>query len=234
MIPRLLATAVALTILTVGVVIGLEAAGVLFQKGVQEPAIASMLSPHSPEDLAVDDVTPPQEDEGLAELLLQAEFHRRDAEWEEATGQAADEDRKLADALRWAERYGAQKRPRQQAAVLRLPLEAAANPPGLTDPGEGKPPEPVSAAPPPRKAVAVPTMVDEQRPADLKPAKARAEDRARPSRRQGPPPPARTKAHRAGAGHDGSIRCPFLAWLHDVFAPAASAAHVPSLRRRAA
>lgn len=234
MIPRLLATAVALTILTVGAIIGLEAVGVLFQKGVQEPAIASMLSPHSPEDLAADGVTPPQEDEGLAELLLQAEFHRREAEREEAARQAADEDRKLADALRWAERYRARHGPGQQVAVLVVPLEAATAPSGLAGPNKGKPPEPEAVAPSLPEAVAEPASVDKQRQADLKLAKSEAEDRARPIGPQGRPRPARTRAHRAGVGHDGGFRCPFLAWLQEVLAPpAASAARLPTPRRRA-
>jgi hypothetical protein len=209
MIRRLLLTAATSALLVVCTIIALEALGLLFQRGTPEPVINSVLTPDIPEESAVTLFWKRQDELALARI--QAEQERLyEAEQQEAARQAGDEERSLADALRWAEQYR-----RRREAEVKL---AALGPPPVTDArGQVEPQPDAAVEPQPR-----PQQTRELKLAAATAATARVHRTAyRPAAR-----PDRPRVARRGASRDTAAGCPLLGWIETLMAP-------PSPRRRA-
>src|SRR5262245_20364565 len=105
---------VMLAVLTFGATVGLEAVGLLFQSGTPEPGSGNIQPRDHPE------VMPPQahQEPILAEKPgdTEEELRPHETDHQEAAGQAQDEERKTADAHRWAERY--RRKTQQRLAAL--------------------------------------------------------------------------------------------------------------------
>jgi len=243
MIRGLLATTATLSILTVSAVVGLEAVGVLFQGGQLEPTIASVQMRDDPEARVAALLLLRQEEGDLAQLHRQAEQERREAERQEAGSQAQDEERKAADAHRWAERYRRRHEPEQQLAALTPKREVASLTDAQTErkPPQYKTPEPKLAGPQPH--LAIESLGGGVADATRSPARSQPEVCAAicltKSTDQRPPAaprlsvrPDRAKSNRATAG--GNPACPLLGWLQAAMAqPAPAAAPRTAARRRA-
>jgi hypothetical protein len=196
MIRRLLATAATSAILVAGAMVALEAVGLLFQKATPEPVIANVHVREVPEETAPARLWKRQEELELARLKAEAE-RRQEAERQEASRQAEDEDeeRKLADALRWAEEYRLEHEGRQKVAAL--------GPPPVVD-------APVAVEPQP-----VPPQTHDSK---LTPAVAEPE-RDTPTTRRPSATPNRAGSMRRGSSRPTSAGCPLLGWLQAVVAP---------------
>src|SRR5262245_747877 len=116
MIRKLMATTASSAILLLGAVVGLEAVGLIFRGSPPQPRIASIQTGlDDPEALAAA-LLWRQQEQDMAEARRKAEeeLRRFEAGRQDAAGQAREEEGRLADALRWAERY------RQRQAEVRL------------------------------------------------------------------------------------------------------------------
>jgi len=209
MIRRLLATAATSALLVVCTIIALEALGLLFQRGTPEPVIGNTAIADIPEESAVALLWKRQDQLALARL--QAEQQRRhEAEQQEALAQAEDEERNLADALRWAEQYRL-----KHGAEVKV---AALGPPAVTD-ARGQ-----------AEAQAEPSVGPQRRPQltrDLKLAAAVAETgRVHRTAHRPAARPDRPRAVRRGDARGTAAGCPLLGWIETMMAP-------PSPRRRA-
>jgi hypothetical protein len=195
MIRKLLATAATSAVLVAATIIALEAAGLLFRQGTPEPVIANVHVREVPEEAAPALLWKRQEELALARLKADQEERRREAERQDAAGQVEDEERKLADALRWAEAYRGKHEGVQKVAAL--------GPPPVVDAPAAAEPQPVP--PQTREPKLTPAVAEPERggPATHRPL-------ARPGR-AGP--------MRRGSGHRASAGCPFLRWLQAVVAP---------------
>lgn len=197
MIRRLLATAATSAILVAAAIIALEAAGLLFRQGTPEPVLANVHLREVPEETAPALLWKRQEELALARLKAEQEERRQEAERQDTGRQAQDEERKLADALRWAEAYRRKREGGQQVAAL--------SPPPVVD-------APAAAEPQP-----VPPQTGEPK---LTPAVADPE-RGSPTTHRPSAGPGRAGPMRSGAGRRASAGCPFLRWLQAVVAPPA-------------
>jgi hypothetical protein len=197
MIRRLLATGATSAILVAAAIVALEATGLLFQKGTPEPVIANVHVREVPEETAPALLWKRQEELELARLKRAQEEVWREAERLDADRQADDEERKLADALRWAEAYRRKREGGQKVAALW--------PPPVMDTPAAAEPQPV----PPQT-----------RDPKLSPAVAEPE-RGTPTTHRPSARPGRAGSMRRGAGPQTSAGCPFLGWLQAVVAPSA-------------
>jgi hypothetical protein len=195
MIRRLLATVATSAILVAAAMVALEATGLLFQKGTPEPVIANIHVREVPEETAPALVWKRQEELELARLKGAQEEVRLEAERLEAARQTEDEERRLADALRWAEAYRRGREGGQKVAAL--------SPPPVVDAPAVAEPRPV----PPQ------TRDPKLTPAAAGPAR-ETPTTHRPSAR-----PGRAGPVRGGAVRRISAGCPFLGWLQAVVAP---------------
>lgn len=206
-----MATTASSALLLVGAIVGLEALGLIFRGSPPQPRIASIQTGlEDPEALAAALLWQRQE-EGQAEAWRKAEeeLRRFEAAGQDAAGQAEAEKRRLADALRWAERY------RQRQAEVHLAqarVAALGRPQAMVKPPEAA--APAQPQLPPKQAAP-------QQPGEVKLAAAAGEPALPPQAQHRPSGrPAwtrRTDAHRAGRSG-----CPFLRWLQAVVAPPTS------------
>ena len=177
--------------------VALEAAGLLFQKGTPEAVIANVHVREVPEETAAALLWKRQEELELARLKGEQEELRLEAERLEAGRQAEDEERKLADALRWAEAYRRRRDGGRKVAAL--------GPPPVVDASADVEPQPV----PPQT-----------RDPKLTPAVA-APERGTPTTHRPSARPGRAGSTRRATGRRTSAGCPFLGWLQGVAAPPA-------------
>lgn len=194
MIRRLLATAATSAILLAGAIIALEAVGLLFRRGAPEPVIANVHIWEVPEQSAPALLWKRQDELELARLRREEEERRREAERQASE---VDEERGLADALRWAEAY---RRKRE----TKLKVAALGPPPMLDSPWQVD----VQPAPPQARDLKITATVAEP-------------ERDTPTV---PPPsarPDRAKSVRRDSSRANGIGCPFLGWLAAVMAPPA-------------
>jgi hypothetical protein len=187
MIRRLLATAATSAILLAGAIIALEAVGLLFRKGTPEPVIANVHIRPVPEESAPALLWKRQDELELARL-------RREAEQQAS---AADEERALADALRWADAYR-----RKRESELKV---AALGPSPMLDSSRQVDVQP---APPQDRDLKLTASVAEPERS--------THTVLRPSAR-----PDRARSVRRGSRRASGTGCPFLGWLAAVMAPAA-------------
>jgi len=191
MIRRLLATAATSAILLAGAIIALEAVGLLFRRGTPEPVIANVHIRPVPEESAPALLWKRQDELELARLRREEEG-RHEAERSEA-----DEERALADALRWAEAYR-----RKRETELKV---AALGPPPMFDSSRQVDVQP--APPQDRDLKLTATLAGPERNTHAV---------LRPSAR-----PDRARSVRRGFRRANGIGCPFLGWLAAVMAPPA-------------
>ena len=240
MIKQWVAAAVTLAVLTFGAVIALEAVGLLFQPGAPEPKVGSL----QPRDVPEAKLQQQHEEGSLAQPPGHAERERqgREAEHLEAAKQALDEERKTADAHRWAERY--RREAEQPLAVLGDKVRLAER---ATETGQ------VEHTGPPysiKEAALVGALGepgsgrldaghgdDTKQPAKgcMTPCQVKAPEAKGGVRLVRLPfvRPGQVKRSGAGAADRGSVACPLLGWLQGVMARPAPP--VPaSARRRAA
>jgi hypothetical protein len=200
MIRKLMATIASSAILLLGALVGLEALGLIFRVDPPQLRIASIRTGlDDPEALAAALLWQQQEaDSAEARRKAEDELRRFEAARQDPAGQAREEERRLADALRWAERY------RQRQAEVRLtPARVAAlhQPQAVAKPPEAA--EPAGQPQPPPQPIRDVKLVAATEP--LAPPRAAA----RPSSaRPGP-----AGAHRARAGRAAGPGCPLLGWL---------------------
>jgi hypothetical protein len=206
-IRRLLATVATSAVLLLGAVIALEALGLLFQKGREEPApvIANANFREVPEEAAPAHLLKQLEEEEQAKADAD-EARVKGAQAKEE--QAKEEQRRLEaerlEAERQAAADAAAEEARKHAAEKAAQKVAALGPPPVID------------APP--KAEAQPAPQEAARNVKLGPSAEPEQGKHRlhltPARRE------RARAVRRANVHQARSRCPFLAWWETVVGPA--------------
>jgi hypothetical protein len=195
---KLMASIASLTLLLLGAVVALEALGLIFRAGPPQPKIASIqIGQDDPEAMAADLLWQRQE-EAEGRRRSDQDRHQFEAARQAEAARTVEEEKGLADALAWAERYRRRREVERRVAGLGRPQAAA---------------EPAESAGKPQPQHQL------QDPHGLKIAAAAEPAPASRSAERSLAGPQRARSRRRHIRRVAHSRCPFLGWLHTVMAP---------------